>query len=211
MNWQIDRWRRVLLLGCLVTGWCTFFSADQASGRDHDQISLPAFRRVVAEFMKKHEVPQNEIISQRDVAPLLGVLTSQGMILDLKELMQMIPGDESSLVRLLRTPNGRKFIGQTMNNKMMFDRLDRIANEPGGKRLLRDLMKLPDAARYAKIDPGPGIPDLIDFLPKLRSSKTRRVKDYKKPTGKLYTMNDVVEYLAKQISSPQKRGSAADK
>ena len=69
---------------------------------------------------------------------------------------------------------------------------------------MRDLMKLPDAARYAKIDTGRGVPDMIDFLPKSGSSKTRRVKDYKKPTGKLYTFNDLFKYLVKQISSPQK-------
>ena len=109
------------------------------------------------------------------------------MILDHKELMQMIPGNESSLVRLLRSPNGRRFMGQTINNRLMFDRLDRIADEPGGKRLLRDLMKLPDAARYAKIDTGRGIPEMIDFLPKSGSSKTQRVKNYRKPTGKLFT------------------------
>lgn len=201
MDWRIDRLRFTLLLGFLATTCCVFFSTAAAS--DPEQISVAKFRRIVAEFVAKHKVPTNEIISQQDVLPLLAVLESAGMILDRKELMKMIPGDQSSLVQLLRTPNGRKFIGQTSNNKLMFDRLERIGNEPGGKRLLRDLMKLPDAARYAKIDTGPGVPDLIDFLPKSGSSKTRRVKDYKKPTGKLYTFNDVVGYLAKQISKPR--------
>lgn len=192
----------MLILACLSTSWCSFSSADES--KPPDQISTSEFRRVVAKFFHDNELQRNAIITQRDVRPLLGTLKSQGMILDQKELMQMIPGDDSALVRLLRTPNGRKFMGQTSNNKLMFDRLERITNEPGGKRLLRDLMKLPDAARYAKIDTGPGVPDLIDFLPKIGSSKTRRVKDYKKPTGNLYTFNDVVEYLAKQVSSSRK-------
>jgi hypothetical protein len=203
MNGQNDRWRRMLILTCLATSWCSFSLADEA--KPPEQISMSKFRRVVAKFFQEHKVPRNEIITQQDVRPLLSTLKSQGMILDQKELMQMIPGDENALVRLLRTPNGRKFMGQTSNNKLMFDRLERITNEAGGKRLLRDLMKLPDAARYAKIDTGPGVPDMIDFLPKIGSSKTRRVKDYKKPTGNLYTLNDVVEYLAKEISRSRKR------
>ncbi len=184
-----------------MTCCCPFSLAEVAI--DPDQISMSRYRRIVAEFVKEHEVPTNEIITRQDIGTFLTALKSQGMILDTKELMELIPGDESSLVRLLRTKNGRNFMAQTSNNRLMFDRLDRIANEQGGKRLLRDLMKLPDAARYAKIDTGPGVPDLIDFLPKVGSSKTRQVKDYKKPTGKLYTFNDVVEYLAKQISVPR--------
>jgi len=185
-----------------MASWCAFSAAEVAI--DSDQISMSHFRRTVADFVKKHEVPMNEIITRQDVGALLSALKSQGMILDTKELMQLIPRDESSFVRLLRTPNGRKFMAQTSNNRLMFDRLDRIANEPGGKRLLIALMKLPDAARYAKVDTGPGVPDLIDFLPKIGSSRTRQVKDYKKPTGTLYTFNDVVEHLAKQLAAPRK-------
>ena len=147
MAWRIDRLRFTLLLGFLATTCCVFFSTAAAS--DPEQISVAKFRRIVAEFVAKHNVPTNEIISQQDVLPLLAVLESAGMILDRKELMKMIPGDQSSLVQLLRTPNGRKFIGQTSNNKLMFDRLERIGNEPGGKRLLRDLMKLPAATLFS--------------------------------------------------------------
>ena len=202
MNWRIDRLRCTLLLGFMATSCCAFFSAAEDS--DPEQISMAKFKRTVAEFVAKHKVPTNEIISRRDVLPLVAVLESEGMILDRKKLMEVIPADQSALVQLLRTENGRKFIGQTSNNKLMFDRLERISNEPGGKRLLSDIMKLPDAARYAKIDTGRGVPDLIDVLPKSGSSKTRRVKDYKKPTGRLYTFNDVVGYLAKEVSNWRK-------
>ena len=206
MDRNISRLPVTLLLGCLAMSClamsCAFSSI--AMGREQGQITVSDFMRIVSQFVAKHDLPRNAVISHKDVLPLLGALESQGMIFDRKELLHMIPTDESSLVRLLRTQNGRKFIGQTSKNKLMFDRLERILNERGGERLLRDLMKLPDAARYAKIDTGPGVPDLVDFLPKTRSGKTRRVKDYNKPTGQLYTFGDVIDYLAKQVSSSRK-------
>jgi len=194
------RLRTTLLLVCLAT--CGVSSLTVAAA-ERDQISIADFKRVVGAFVAQGNVSTNEVISQRDVLPLFSALERRGMILKRKALLELIPQDQSPLVRLLRSPHGRKFIGQTAGNELMFDRLDRIANEPGGERLLRDLMKLPDAARYAKMDTGPGVPDLIDFLPKSRSSKTRRIKDYKKPTGKLYTLDSVIDYLAKKINEGQ--------
>ena len=79
--------------------------------------------------------------------------------------------------------------------KLIYDRLDRIAHESGGQRLIRDLIKLPDGARYARWSPGRGVPGLVDFLPKNRSGKTRTVKDYTKPTGKIYTQKQLLERL----------------
>lgn len=202
--------RMHILVECrIVFLWAAFAVCAAASASIADerppQIKTAEFRRIKDEFLAKRKVPKNTIISHRDVLPLLKALEAGGMTLNRRELLQMIPGDQSSLVRLLRSPSGRKFIAQTSNNRLMFDRLDRIVNEPGGERLLKDLMKLPDAARYAKMDTAPGVPDLIDFLPKSRSSRTRKVKDYRLPTGTLYTLDDVIGYLEKQISKPSRK------
>lgn len=195
---QIADLRTLLLLGYLaILGGS---NASLAFAQNQDQISTNDFRRVVNNFLTQHELPRGAIVSHHDVMPLLVALEAEGMVLDRQALLKMIPSDKSTLIRLLRTNSGRKFINQTSRNRLMFDRLDRITSEPGGERMLRDLMKLPDAARYAKIDTGPGVPDMIDFLPKVRSSKTRRVKDYKKPTGKLYTLDDVINHLAKLVN-----------
>jgi len=175
-----------------------------------DQISATEFKQVVVAFLQKSRVPPTEIVTQRDVLPLVAALEAKGMVFDRQEFLEKVLDDGSSLVRLLRTPDGRKFIGATSNNTLMLDRLDRLTAERGGERMLRDLMKLPDAAKYAKLNTTPGVPDMVDFLPKSRSAKTRRVKDYKKPTGKLYTMNAVIDYLAKQVSQPRAASSRRD-
>ena len=78
---------------------------------------------------------------------------------------------------------------------LIYDRLERIADERGGQQLLRDLIKLPDAEKYAPQKTARAVPNLVDFLPKDASGKTRTVKDYQKPTGHIYTANDLVRWL----------------
>lgn len=67
MDWRIDRQRFTLLFGCRATSCCVFSSAAVAIAPN--QISRANFRRIVAEFVANHEVPRNEIMSQRDVLP----------------------------------------------------------------------------------------------------------------------------------------------
>lgn len=197
----MHRFRFILLL---IAGWAgtgSWFTTTATSAPK--QITKADFQKVVAGFAAKASIGPDELMTQSDVIPLVAALERAGMEFDRKEFLGRVIEDQSALVRLIRSPRGRKFIGQTAGNQLMFDRLDRLSTEPGGERMLRDLMKLPDAARYAKLDTGRGVPDMIDFLPKQRSSRTRRVKDYKKPTGKLYTLRHAVDYLAGKINAPK--------
>ncbi len=199
---------RILLCTWLALSACGLFIADRGvanepTGASQQQMTPATFERITNAFLRKYRPSRDGLVSQGDVLPLIDALEAHGLKLDRKAFLARIPSDQSPLVKLLRTPDGRKFMAQTSSNRLMYDRLDRLMREPGGPRMLHDLMKLPDAARYAKVDPGPGLPDLVDFLPKSRSGKTRRVKDYDQPTGQLYTMEDVVNALAAGLSPPK--------
>jgi hypothetical protein len=54
---------------------------------------------------------------------------------------------------------------------------------------------------------------LLDLLPKNASGQTRRITDYHKPTGNLYTVNDLIARLAEshrqaveKLSNPKVTG-----
>src|SRR6185503_17441521 len=103
--------------------------------------------------------------------------------------------DQHVVVRTLRSAAGKKFMRQVSGRELMYDRLDRISEVSGGTLLIQDLVKLPNGERYAKPMSGGGVPDLLDLLPKNASGQTRRIRDYHKPTGRFYTVSDLVAGL----------------
>jgi len=178
-----------------------FFSVANGRSAD-DEPQLPNFavvhKMVRQQLASGHATQRGGLISQHEVAPIFQQLQQLGWdVTDRDEILQDVLPIGDPVVTILRSPKGRKFASQVAGYKLIYDRLDRIVREPGGQRLLRDLVKLPDAARYAKQNTGVGVPNLVDFLPKTRSGKTRAVKDYEKPTGKIYTSEQLLGRLRK--------------
>jgi hypothetical protein len=165
-----------------------------------DENSLPEMvevqRAIDAGKASLRGIPTRALISRTEAEVIFQHLEAAGWkVADKNEILSTLLPAGSPLVATLRSPRGREFDAQVAGYELIYDRLDRISREPGGERLLRDLVKLPDAARYAKQVTKPGVPDLVGLLPKDRSGKTRRVEDYDKPTKKIYTL----EQLEKRI------------
>jgi hypothetical protein len=150
------------------------------------------------ELQQKANYQPGDLITLEDVKPILKKLAVAGKPVpnESKVVQDLLPAN-SALVKHLSSRLGHRFMRKVRNDKLIYDRLDRISRVNGGNALLRDLLKLPDGARYAKMDPGQAVPDLLDLLPKTRSGKTRTIKDYKKPTGRIYTEEDLVKRLVK--------------
>jgi hypothetical protein len=181
-----------LFLGILILG----LVANSATAEEE---KLPSFGDVakVVETSLAHR-GSGDIISRGDLGPVFRDLDILGWTVeDEKEILQQVLASGDPIVTTLRSNRGRKFIRQVAGYRLIYDRLDRIAQQPGGQRLIQDLIKLPDAARYAKMAPARGVPGMMEFLPKDRSGKTRKVKDYNKPTGKIYTANEFLKRLRK--------------
>jgi hypothetical protein len=165
-----------------------------------DEKSLPELnevqRAIDAAVADAPALRPGALVCQGEGAIIFARLEGIGWkVADKREILADLLPAGSPLVITLRSPRGQKFASQVADYKLIYDRLDRISQEPGGQRLLQDLVKLPDAARYAKQVTGRGVPDLVELLPKQRSGKTRRVQDYDKPTKKIYTL----EQLQKRI------------
>ena len=170
---------------------------------------LPSFSAIQAiveqHFAERRQFRPGDIICQSDVLSLFPLFEAAGWKVEDRDALikRMLPASDP-LIGILRSANGIKFMGEVSDEKLIYDRLDRIVREPGGQRLLTDIVKLPDAARYAKLKTEPGVPDLEDFLPKGRSGKARHVKDYDKPSEKVYTVDDFKKALQKSYSLAQR-------
>ncbi|MGE3776168.1 MAG: hypothetical protein AB7F89_03205 [Pirellulaceae bacterium] len=164
------------------------------------QPSLPTFDTIASHvqqyFARVRDHRDFDLISRSQVAELLGQLQKLGwQPPDGPQLLERVLADQHVLVRTLRSPAGRTFLAKVASRDLIYDRLDRVSTVSGGARLIQDLVKLPDGERYAKPRSGGGVPDLLDLLPKHASGKTRKIADYDKPTGHLYTVEDLLEAL----------------
>lgn len=189
---------------------CACFMADATGQEPSKKRALPPNSHVQAivdqHFARQTNLRPGDLIMQSEVRALFPLLKNAGWDVENRDelLWKVLPAGDP-LVRILRSPSGIKFMRQVSGYKLIYDRLDRVASASGGQRLLTDLIKLPDAARYAKQSTGRGVPDLIDFLPKDRSGKTRRIKDYDKATDKLYTVKQFKTALQESYEAAQKK------
>ena len=143
-------------------------------------------------FAKLKEHRTNDIISRRDIDPILKELAKRGWkISDEKKLVKEVLDDQNELVRILRSKDGKKFMRKVSGQKNVYDRLDRVVREKNGASLLRKVVALPDGHKYVNAQQKPGTPTLSDLLliNKRGSAHKRKLKDFNKPTGIRYTLD----------------------
>jgi len=137
-----------------------------------------------------------DIISRSEVVGALQHLrTLKWTPEDAQEIADSALAEDDFLIEQLRTTAGRRFMRKISNQKLVFDQLDRIADESGGKALIRHLIRLPDGEQFIEADRPVTTPGLLELLPKKGSGKTRKVRDFEKPTKKIYTAEQLKERL----------------
>lgn len=138
----------------------------------------------------------SDLLSRGDVQPVFAQLTRMGWnVKSQADIVSALLPDNDSLVQQLRSKAGTTFMKKVSAERLIYDRLDRVSQASGGAALIRDLIKLPDGERYARSKPGVAVPNLLDLLPKNASAQTRTIRDYDKPTGKIYTREQFIERL----------------
>lgn len=172
-----------------------------------DGSSFPAFDQVQATIqshLDESKIGSTDLISRNDVRSLLGKLKDIGWkVEDGDDILGSLLSDNHVLVKVLSTKHGQRFMRKVAGYQLIYDRLDRISQEPGGRQLLQSLIKLPDGHRYARANTPGAVPDLVAFLPKGRSGRTRRVADYNQPTGKIYTASALMTRLEESYRRAQ--------
>lgn len=175
-----------------------------------DPVVLPPFqavqRTVEVFFSEQRDRQPRDLIAHSEVEQVLQAVKTLGWdVADKQEILKQSLSNEHVLVKTLRSPAGRRFMHSVSGRELMYDRLDRISQVSGGSRLIQDIVKLPNGERYAKPRSGGGVPDLLDLLPKNASGQTRRIKDYDKSTGQIYTVTDLIDRLSESYRHAEQK------
>jgi hypothetical protein len=105
--------------------------------------------------------------------------------------------DDSFLMRELSTPNGKHFMRRLGQHPGTYSYLDRLSTIPRGQTTIRDLMRQKDGDK------------LIEYLATTKGghnmgammAQARGGIDLNKPTGRIYTADDLIEALNNTIKT----------
>lgn len=191
--------RKILQSFCLGLGVAVFPSPwiATAAAQNDSFPSFVAVQHVVQRHLSQlDDYRPGDLIARRDIEPIFRHLEQLGWdVADRDKILKDALEDQNYLVTEFRTQAGKRLMRKISGYKLVYDRFDRIAGVYGGKQLIHDLAKLPDGERYAKQKTRPEVPDLLDLLPKRGSGQTRTIKDYDKPTGRIYTADQLLARL----------------
>jgi hypothetical protein len=143
-----------------------------------------------------------DLISRGDVEPIFNELLSRGLpVNDIAEELydEFIP-DNSFLLKLLRTEDGRKFMRQVNRFPQAYDRLERLSWVPAGQEILRELVASPDGASLFKAMLEPAG---LEATARLLESDPRG-KNYSLPTGHVHTAAQFLKRLEKKFPGAKK-------
>lgn len=199
---SVSQLHKVLLTCCATFAWC----ATQTHAEEEKLPSLAQVQQTVESwFRAAADHRPGDLISKSQVEQVLKALEKLGwQVPDRAELLSDVLDDQHMMVRTFRTSAGKRFMRKISGRELIYDRFERIASVSSGPQLIQDIVKLPDGERYAKPRSGGGVPDLLDLLPKNASGKTRRISDYDKATGHLYTVADLIDRLAESYQETEK-------
>jgi len=196
MLWKTRR-RGILLGLTIVLG--SLQAAAGAPATKSGLPSLPKFNKV-EEAVRGHLRKQSgyrsgDILSREQVQPVFRELERIGWrVAGQTAILQAVLPDSHPLVRLLRTPSGKKFARQIATVPEGYDRLYRLSRLPDGLQKIGVLIKGPDGYLMIKyMTTTPGGMELGRML-----SQTPGGKGFNKPTGHIYTEDMLVDRLREE-------------
>jgi hypothetical protein len=182
-------------LSLAIHGVAAAFAGQPHRADETPRPPFPRIERTVREhFAGQRDFRSGDIIARGDVAQVLGQLRAIGWdVPNQEQLLNRTLEDQHYLVRTLRSPRGRTFMRKISRQRLPYDKLDRATKLPGGERLIVDLLRSPDADRVFRGGNVVGFQSLARQVP--RSSRTPRPSDFVQPTGRIYTVEALLEAL----------------
>jgi len=149
-----------------------------------------------AHFKSEKGFKEGDLITQSMTIRLFQRLEKFGWrVSDAREVVELTLPDGDFLVKTFKTSKGRAFLAKIARHPEAIDRADRMVRMPNGKKNITDLVqKIPNGA------------DLIVSLASKKNGQqvskrmagTKHGRNFNKPTGRFYQLENLVERL--QIS-----------
>jgi hypothetical protein len=173
-------------------------------------LDWPAVQQIVQHSLASRQgYRPGDLVSRGDAEQALERLKTAGWdVPEKSKLVSLCLDNGHFLVRELRTPAGLAYSRAVARQSLPFDRLDRLSQEPGGQKLIHSIVNLPDGVKLMSPKPTPGFGDLTELLPKQANGRTPKVKDFDRPTGKLYTGQQLLAELKRRWDARSREPSA---
>jgi hypothetical protein len=133
-----------------------------------------------------------DVISRSQIEKAIAEVESAGVKLhDAESVAKLGLADDSFLFRELSTPSGQRFMRKLSQHPGTFARLDRLSTISRGETLVRDLIRMKDGDK------------MIEYLATTKGgqnmgnmmAKARGGVNLNKPTGRIYTADDLIVAL----------------
>lgn len=175
---------------------------------------LPMFAKVSAivdrHFATLPEHQPGDLISQSQVAPVFEQLETLGWkVADRSTIYNSVLPDSNYLVETFRKPDGRKFMRKISGDKLAYDRLDQLSRMPGGKLMMQDFLRFPNADISLTGKSAVPIRDYARFAPPRDRSRTPTAADLDKPTKRIYTTEQLLARLQESYNTELHRRKQA--
>jgi hypothetical protein len=130
-----------------------------------------------------------DLLTRTQVESVLQKLQDAGWKLPERErITDMTLADDSFLAKQFSTPAGRAFMRKIARHPGAYSQVDRLSSISGGQRIVRDLIGQRGGETFVEyLTTTKGGRNLGDTL-----AHARRGVDLNKPTGRIYTANDLV-------------------
>ncbi|MBN1589864.1 MAG: hypothetical protein JW888_10150 [Pirellulales bacterium] len=187
---------------------CLLSWASVAPAAGQNVPSLPKFaevkKAVVDYFAKLPKQKPGEIISRGQVEPIFGTLDRMGWrVAGRKSILESVLPDNDALVQQLRTAGGRKLARDVAKVPQGYERLDRLRRLPRGQQNIQSLINGPDGYKMIEyMTTTQGGRNLGTML-----SKDPDGKNFNKPTERIYTVEMLLDRLAKEYEKATRRKS----
>ena len=187
-----DCWRRILVRAAI--GFLCLLLADASVAREPK--AVPEFgliaHAIESYFASLPDYQAAALISRSHImGALMSVEAAGWTVPNTDEIVQLGLADSSNLARQLSTPAGRKFMRKLAGQPGAYERLDRLTSIARGQTVVSDLIRRKGGDEFVKyLATTQGGKNLGKQL-----AATRRGVDLNKPTGRVYTKDELIAAL----------------
>jgi hypothetical protein len=155
-------------------------------------LEFDAVRSAVEQYFHSLEGYQaGDLIARSHIRGALEMVSNAGwQVPEADSIAQLGLADSSFLVVRLSTPSGRRFMRRVADDQGAYARLDRLSSISGGQALVNDLIRRKggdEFVRYLATKHGRQLG--------AQASATRQGVDLNRPTGRIYTADDLIAAL----------------
>lgn len=197
LNCRFVLWFGALLAagGCLTAPVLAQGQGAAAAERNQKpKLSANELRGIIqTELGRNSFYAPGNLLSRSDATSVFDALRAKGIDLseDAESLNEDFLSENSPLVRLLKSPDGRKFMKNIVGDPTAYDRLERLSWTYDGRYLIEDLLR--DKNGVKKFQQLKTKEQLAKFSKDLAADA--RTQDFALPTGRIHTADQLFERL----------------